>query len=148
MVKPLMRKYTAITVMAGRFLSALSWCCRSVSANCRAVEWSAAHRCAVLWQMAFVVVMVTFVAYLLNTWALRHVEAERGGHLHLPATHPGHGVHLVTVSCLRLAQSVARPTTLASAGSSGYVPALIFLGVHLVGRADGRRSLETLEQST
>ncbi|HQZ43825.1 MAG TPA: DMT family transporter [Flavobacteriales bacterium] len=73
-VKPLMRKYNAITVMAWSFLFGLliitpfSWKELSV------VQWHSLSN-AVLASFLFVVIMVTFVAYLLNTWALGIVSA-------------------------------------------------------------------------
>lgn len=72
-VKPLMRKYSAITVMAWCFLFALPMVAPFGWSELGAVGWHTlpgAHWAALL----FVVVMVTFVAYLLNTWALAKVS--------------------------------------------------------------------------
>lgn len=72
-VKPLMRKYRAVTVMAWCFLFALPMVAPFGLSDVLRTEWMAvttAHWMA----LAFVVIMVTFVAYLLNTWALAKVS--------------------------------------------------------------------------
>ncbi|MBL7953372.1 MAG: DMT family transporter [Flavobacteriales bacterium] len=73
LVKPLMRKYSAVTVMAWCFLLALPMVAPFGWSEFHAVNWSqlaVGHWMAML----FVVIMVTFVAYLLNTWALGMVS--------------------------------------------------------------------------
>jgi len=73
LVKPLMRKYTAVTVMAWSFLFGLALVLPFGWSEFMQIPWmtmTTAVRMAVL----FVVVMVTFVAYLLNTWALGRLD--------------------------------------------------------------------------
>ncbi|WKZ65409.1 MAG: DMT family transporter [Flavobacteriales bacterium] len=69
MVKPLMRRYSAVTVMAWCFLIGAFLVLPFGWSDLHAVDWPALTAPALI-AMAFVVVMVTFVAYLLNTWAL------------------------------------------------------------------------------
>lgn len=72
-VKPLLRKYSAVTVMAWCFLFALLPIVLFGAEELLAVQWpllTAAHGMA----LSFVVVLVTFAAYLLNTWALGQVS--------------------------------------------------------------------------
>ena len=73
LVKPLMRKYTAVTVMSWSFLVGLVLVLPFGWSEFNAVEWQALTR-PILVAIIFVVVMVTFVAYLLNTWALRLIS--------------------------------------------------------------------------
>lgn len=69
LVKPLMRKYTAITVMAWAFAVGLIFVLPFGWNELAAVEWSTLST-PILSAIVFVVVLVTFVAYLMNTWAL------------------------------------------------------------------------------
>jgi drug/metabolite transporter (DMT)-like permease len=73
LVKPLMRKYRAVTVMAWCFLFGLLLVLPFGWHELAAVPWGSLSD-AVIAAMAFVVVMVTFVAYLLNTWAIGVVQ--------------------------------------------------------------------------
>ncbi len=74
LVKPLMARYTAITVMAWSFLFGLVMVLPFGWNEMMAVQWHALG--TTVWaSLLFVVVVVTFVAYLLNTWALRFVNA-------------------------------------------------------------------------
>jgi len=73
MVKPLMLRYGAVTVMAWTFLIGAVLVLPFGTGELLAVHWSALSA-AQAWALVFVVVGVTFVAYLLNTWALRHVD--------------------------------------------------------------------------
>ena len=78
MVKPLMSKYSAVTVMAWCFLVGSVIVVPFGLQEFFAVDWS--HLTGmVTGELAFVVVMVTFVAYLLNTWALRVVQPSVAG---------------------------------------------------------------------
>ena len=73
-VKPLMRKYSAVTVMSWSFLFGLFLVVPFGWKELGAVQWHLLTD-AVLVSFAFVVIMVTFVAYLLNTWALGILSA-------------------------------------------------------------------------
>jgi drug/metabolite transporter (DMT)-like permease len=72
-VKPLMSRYSAITVMSWCFLFGLLLVTPFGIADLFTVEWTSLTP-TVYFALGFVVVMVTFVAYLLNTWALRILE--------------------------------------------------------------------------
>ncbi len=73
MVKPLMQKYTAVTVMSWSFLLGLLLVLPFGWSEVVEVQWSALT--VPVWSaLAFVVFMVTFVAYLMNTWALAVVS--------------------------------------------------------------------------
>ena len=74
LVKPLMARYSAVTVMAWGFLFGLFMVLPFGWNELWSVRWGSLS--APIWaSLGFVVVMVTFVAYLLNTWALRHMNA-------------------------------------------------------------------------
>lgn len=73
LVKPLMQRYSAVTVMAWSFALGLLLVLPFGAGELTAVQWAALSH-SEIGAMAFVVVMVTFVAYLLNTWAMRFVE--------------------------------------------------------------------------
>ncbi|MBI1182666.1 EamA family transporter [bacterium] len=74
MVKPLMKKYHAFTVVMWTFtfglLMVLPFGWREVSA----AAWSELNL-QVLWRLSFVIFGTTFLAYLLNAWALRYVNS-------------------------------------------------------------------------
>lgn len=72
-VKPLMQRYTAITVMSWCFLFGLVIVLPFGAADLLLVEWRSLTL-PVIAALGFVVVFVTFVAYLMNTWALRIVQ--------------------------------------------------------------------------
>jgi drug/metabolite transporter (DMT)-like permease len=134
-VKPLMRRYRAVTVMAWCFLFALPMVLPFGYADVVAMQWSAlttAHWMA----LAFVVVMVTFVAYLLNTWALAKVSPMVvGTYIYMqPVLAAVFTWLFVQLGPERLGISGAYDATL-------HFPQLlcaaaIFLGVYLVGKAD------------
>lgn len=69
LVKPLMRKYSAVTVMSWSFLFGFFMVLPFGWQELAQVNWDMLSG-PVLGAFVFVVVMVTFVAYLLNTWAL------------------------------------------------------------------------------
>lgn len=133
LVKPLMRRYNAVTVMAWSFLFGVLMVLPFGWSELAAVQWSEQSR-PVLLAMAFVVVMVTFVAYLLNTWAIARVD-------------PGVvGSYIYLQPVLALAFSwlfmVLGPDRIGIPGNYEVEVELpqvlsalaIFLGVHLVGR--------------
>lgn len=135
LVKPLMRKYTAVTVMAWSFLGGLLLVLPFGWAELTAVHWDELA-VPVLLAMSFVVVLVTFVAYLLNTWALRAVSP----------TVVGAYVYLQPVMALMVTWLFMElgPSRLGLPGSyrtglgwaQAVSAALIFAGVHLVNRSD------------
>ncbi len=125
LVKPLMARYSAVTVMSWTFLTGTLLVLPFGIGELTAVKWHALSA-GEMAALAFVVVMVTFVAYLLNTWALGVV-------------HPS-----VVGSFIYLQPVFA--TAIAFFGNDSphigvaqiISAALIFLGVHLVTRADRR----------
>ncbi len=123
MVKPLMAKYSAITVMSWTFLIGTVLVLPFGIVGFGEVHW-AALSAQQIGAMAFVVVGVTFIAYLLNTWALRHVNPSVVG----------------TFIYLQPVLATAISALGAEGMPHGAVPwisaAMIFLGVHLVTRAD------------
>ena len=135
LVKPLMRKYTAITIMSWSFLIGALLIVPFGAGELTAVRWSALTGAQVS-AMAFVVVLVTFVAYLLNTWALRHVEASVVGTF----------IYLQPILAMVITELYARYGQALIGLSADYVEgigwfqwgctAMIFVGVHLVTRAD------------
>ena len=78
-----------------------------------------------VWSLAFVVVMVTFVAYLLNTWALRVVQPSVAGTF----------IYLQPVLAL-LATYVMMKGDLGLGWPQFASAACIFLGVWLVGKKE------------
>ncbi len=131
MVKPLMAKYTAITIMSWSFLIGALLVLPFGAHELAEVHWQALTP-AQLGAMAFVVVMVTFVAYLLNTWALRHVEASVVGTF----------IYLQPILAMLISVLYARYGQTLFGRSADYVEGIgwfqwlctgmIFLGVHLV----------------
>jgi drug/metabolite transporter (DMT)-like permease len=123
MVKPLMAKYSAITVMSWTFLIGTVLVLPFGIVGFGEVHW-AALTASQIGAMAFVVVGVTFIAYLLNTWALRHVNPSVVG----------------TFIYLQPVLATAISALGADGMPHGAVPwisaAMIFLGVHLVTKAD------------
>lgn len=136
MVKPLMRKYSAITVMSWCFLIGSLVVVPFGFGEVHAMEWLQLDFNAV-WKLLFVIIGVTFIAYLLNTWALRHVEPSVVGiYIYMQP------VLAVAVTWLAMQLpwlgdgSTGKPLGF---GAAQFISsALIFLGVYLVGRADAR----------
>ncbi len=136
MVKPLMRAYTAVTVMAWTFAIGSVLVLPFGAGELAQVPWSGLDGATWL-AIAYVVVGVTFVAYLLNTWALRVLD---------PGV-VGTYIYLQPMMAVGFAWFYA-VTGLAPAGRGVDVPEirvvhglctlLIFLGVHLVNRSDRR----------
>jgi drug/metabolite transporter (DMT)-like permease len=135
LVKPLMRKYSAITVMAWCFLFGILMVLPFGWSEFMAVQWSALTMPHML-AMGFVVVMVTFAAYLMNTWALGKVSP----------TIVGTYIYMQPLLAAAFTWIFVRigPETLGIPGTYeagvGVMQALcaaaIFAGVYLVGRAD------------
>ena len=133
LVKPLMRKYSAVTVMSWSFLFGLLMVLPFGWHELAQVNWQAITA-PVLGAMVFVVVMVTFVAYLLNTWALGVLDPSVvGSYIYMQPLLAA----LFTWLFVRIG-----PERLGIPGQYhvqlGWPQAvcaiLIFLGVHLVGR--------------
>ena len=74
LVKPLMQKYKPLTVISYVFLFGLPMVLPFGWNEFRAVDWNAFTAGQML-AVGFVVVFVTFLAYLLNTFALKYVSA-------------------------------------------------------------------------
>jgi drug/metabolite transporter (DMT)-like permease len=133
LVKPLMRRYDAVTVMAWCFLFGLFMVLPFGWGEVWAVRWSE-QPLPILLAMAFVVVMVTFVAYLLNTWAIARVDpGVVGSYIYLqPALALAFSWAFMQVG----ADRIGVPGNYAvQVGVVQLISALaIFLGVHLVGR--------------
>lgn len=135
MVKPLMKKYTAITIMSWTFLLGALFVLPFGAGELAAVRWTELTT-AQIGAMLFVVLLVTFVAYLLNTWALRHVEASVVGTF----------IYLQPILAMVISVVYARYGQALIGRSADYVEGIgwfqwictgmIFIGVHLVTRAD------------
>lgn len=138
MVKPLMQRYTAVTVMSWSFLFGLVLVLPFGVGELAAVQWSSLAM-PILVALAFVVFMVTFVAYLLNTWALRHVGASVAGtYIYMqPVLAAVFTWVFVQIGTERLGIPGDHVATLGL--PQLLCAAAIFLGVHLVGRADRTR---------
>lgn len=134
LVKPLMSRYSAVTIMSWAFLFGLCMVAPLGWRDLAAVAWPS-FGMGIWLALGFVVIMVTFVAYLLNTWALRHVNpGVVGTYIYMQpvlatlfgALLAGHGERLLGF-----------PIPPAELGAPQLLSAAaIFLGVHLVGRAD------------
>lgn len=138
MVKPLMQRYRAVTVMAWCFLFATILVLPFGASEVRAVQW--ADLTPALWAgLGFVVVMVTFVAYLLNTWALGKVSPSVvGTYIYLQP------LMAVVFTWLFMQMGSDRSGSLDDRTAiidwqQALCAAAIFLGVHLVARADVAR---------
>lgn len=121
--KPLMARYSAVTVMAWTFLIGSLLVLPFGALELFAVHWSSLAS-GELWAMAFVVVMVTFIAYLLNTWALRIVSPSVVGSF----------IYVQPVLATVMAILGERTVHIGAAQIVSAV--LIFIGVHLVTRGD------------
>ena len=140
MVKPLLKKYTAITIMSWTFLIGALIVLPFGAGELAAVRWQALTH-AQFWAMAFVVVLVTFVAYLLNTWALRFVEASVVGTF----------IYLQPILAMVITVVYARYGQALIGRSADYVEGIgwfqwvctgmIFLGVNLVTRKERTRGM-------
>ena len=74
LVKPLTKKYHAITLMKWLFLIAIFINLPVTIVEFTAVEWNSLPFDAI-WKMAFVVIGTTFMTYLLNIYALKQLSA-------------------------------------------------------------------------
>jgi drug/metabolite transporter (DMT)-like permease len=74
MAKPYMQKYQTVTVMKWIFLFGFIYICPFGMPDLLSVDWSSLSS-KTLFAMAFVVVATTFLAYLLNTYALKALSS-------------------------------------------------------------------------
>jgi drug/metabolite transporter (DMT)-like permease len=74
MAKPYMQKYQTVTVMKWIFLFGFIYICPFGMSDLLDVQWSTLSS-QTLFAMAFVVVATTFLAYLLNTYALKALSS-------------------------------------------------------------------------
>ncbi|MBX2972547.1 MAG: DMT family transporter [Flavobacteriales bacterium] len=135
LVKPLMRKYGAVTVMAWCFLFGLLLVLPFGWGEMVAVQWQALTVPHIL-ALVFVVVMVTFVAYLMNTWALARVSPTVvGTYIYLqPVLAAAFTWLFVRVGPERL--GIPGEYEAGISAVQALCAAAIFAGVYLVGRAD------------
>jgi len=134
LVKPLMRKYSAVTIMAWTFLFGTVMVLPFGAHETAKVDWQGLAMGQWI-AIAFVVLLVTFVVYLLNTWALRRVEPSVvGTYIYLqPVMAIVFGWLYLWLGWMPGEGNTATPDPgIAHALSAG----CIFLGVHLVNRAD------------
>ncbi|MBI2968638.1 MAG: DMT family transporter [Bacteroidetes bacterium] len=74
MVKPLMQRYHAVTVISWVFASGFFYVLPFSYEQFTGIRWNEMGA-SILAAVAFVVIMSTFIAYLLNTYALRDLSA-------------------------------------------------------------------------
>lgn len=74
LVKPLMAKYHALTVVKWTFTFGLLMVLPFGLISLGDVEWSTLNF-DIGWRLAFVILATTIVAYLLNAWSLKHVSS-------------------------------------------------------------------------
>lgn len=135
LVKPLMRKYSAITVMSWSFLFGMLLVLPFGWREAVAVQWTALTM-PVWAALLFVVILVTWLAYLMNTWALRFVNASVvGTYIYMqPVLATAFTWLFVRIGPERLGIPGDYEATL------GWPQLLcataIFTGVHMVSRAD------------
>lgn len=133
LVKPLMRKYTAVTVMSWSFLFGLLIVLPFGWHELAEVNGEALTA-PVIGAMVFVVVMVTFVAYLLNTWALGILDPSVvGSYIYMqPLLAAVFTWLFVRIDPERL--GIPGEYQVELGWPQAVCAILIFLGVHLVGR--------------
>ena len=133
LVKPLMRKYSAVTVMSWSFLFGLLMVLPIGWHELALVNWPTTTA-PVLGAMVFVVVMVTFVAYLLNTWALGILDPSVvGSYIYMqPLLAAVFTWLFVLVGPERM--GIPGEYQVELGWPQVVCAVLIFLGVHLVGR--------------
>ena len=138
MVKPLMQRYSVVTIMAWCFLFGVFMVLPFGLEELLAVEWQALSAGTLL-AMGFVVIMVTFVAYLLNTWALGRVSPTVvGTYIYLQPVMAA----LFTWLFMRIGadrSGIPGDYDTAIGWQQGLCALAIFLGVHLVNRSDRER---------
>lgn len=135
LVKPLMAKYSAVTVMTMCFLIGSLFVLPFGAGELMAVRWEE-QTTPVLMVIGFVVLMVTFVAYLMNTWALGEVNPSVvGAYVYMqPVLAAGLSWMLLRIGPGRLGLPSPPDPDLGWPQACSAI--LIFSGVHLVNRAD------------
>mgnify|MGYP001160576858 CR=1 FL=1 len=128
MVKPLMSKYSALTVMSWCFLVGSILVVPFGWQGAAEVDWTGLAA-ADAWGLAFVVVMVTFAAYLMNTWALRAVQPSLAGTF----------IYLQPVLAIGAAWFLL-PGSLGLGWLQALAAGAVFAGVWLVGRKEAPRA--------
>jgi drug/metabolite transporter (DMT)-like permease len=133
LVKPLMRRYDAVTVMSWCFLFGLVMVMPFGWHELTEVAWSGLTTPVVV-AMSFVVVMVTFVAYLLNTWAIGRVDpGVVGSYIYLqPALALGFSWLFMYIGAEQL--GIPGQYSVSVGPVQVLSTVLIFTGVYLVGR--------------
>jgi len=134
-VKPLMARYTAVTVMAWCFFFGLLMVLPFGWNELIAVEWSGLSM-SIWLAVGFVVVLVTFVAYLLNTWALGEVSPTVvGTYIYMQPVLAALGTWaFMRIGADRIGLPGHYDTMIG--WQQGLCAAAIFMGVHLVNRSD------------
>lgn len=117
-VKPLMARYKPFTVIKWVFLAGLFFVIPFAAQQMPAIEWSRIPS-LIYWEIAFVIVGTTFMAYLLNIYALKTVSSTTVSfYIYLQPL-------VATASALLLGSDTPQSHMLVAA-------ALIFAGVYLV----------------
>ena len=117
-VKPLMSKYKSITVVKWVFLFGMLYVIPFGFSQFMAIDWVAMPS-LIYWEIAFVIVFTTFLAYLLNIYALKIVTSTTvSSYIYLQPL-------VATLSALFLGMDTLSATLLISAS-------LIFSGVYMV----------------
>lgn len=117
-VKPLMTKYKSITVIKWVFLFGMFYVIPFGLTQFMAVDWVAMPS-LIYWEIAFVIVFTTFLAYLLNIYALKIVTSTTVSfYIYLQPL-------VATIAALAMGLDTLSATLLISAS-------LIFSGVYMV----------------
>lgn len=119
-VKPLMKEHHPIKIISYTFIFALPLIWAFSYSDLQTVDWNAFNTTD-FWALAYVIVMTTFVAYLLNTWALRYA----------PASLAGTYIYLQPVFATALSVGFGYESL---EFSKVFFSLMIFGGVYLVGR--------------
>jgi len=117
-VKPLMKKYSAFTIIKWIFLFGFVMTFPFCWPEFQATDWQSLDS-NVIWGIVFIVLAPTFLAYLLNAWTLQYVNPSVvGAYIYLQPI-------LATIFATFMGQATLTPEKIAFA-------ALIFVGVYLV----------------
>ncbi len=120
LVKPLNQKYHPFTIIKWVFLMAVPMVLPFGASEFMAIEWGQMPA-TIGWALAFIVIGATFMAYLLNNWALKYVNASTVGiYIYLQPL-------IATFIAVIVAQDALTPAKVLYA-------AMIFAGVGLVSR--------------
>lgn len=125
-VKPLMKKYHPFTVVFWIMLIGLIFLIPFGIFQVDAIKWSLMSVEAV-WSMVYVIVFTTFIAYLLNTWALAYTTSAMVGAY----------IYLQPVFTALLSIGLGRDKL---SGTLVFFSIMIFYGVWLVNRGSTQKS--------